>query len=223
MFILLIILYVILFIILFTLFLLSLKYKYKFKYSYEEKLDYKFSVSTFFFSFVYQKEGQKEITYFKILSFQKEIKKDSTEKEIEEKVTEKIKKAKETKKKKDKKKRSGFPIKLIKVENIKHLIKLFTDLLKMIIPKNLKLYFLIGLEEPHLNGWLLGYYYSLKGIYPKMPIKIDINWEKEILQSEGKLIGYIVPIQLIFRSLIFIFSLKTIKILWQVFKYYRKY
>ena len=206
----------------FTLFLLSLSYKYEFKYSYEENLDYKFSVSTFFFSFVYQKKEQKEFTYFKILSFQKEIKKDSSEKEIEKKITEKIEKVTKNKKKKDKKKKAGFPIKVINRENIKHIIKLFIDLIKIIIPKDLKLYFLIGLEEPHLNGWLLGYYYSLKGIYPKLPINIDINWEKEIIQSKGILAGYIVPIQLIFRTLIFIFSIRTIKISWQVYKYYRR-
>ena len=224
MIILLFILYLFLFILLLALFFLSIPYKYLFYYSYTENLNFKMSVSTFFLSLVYIKEEQKESTYIKIFSFKKEFEKKSSEKESEEKkIKDKIKNAvkKNAKKEKKKKKKSGIPFSIIRYENIKHIFQLLIDLLKMILPKHLRLYFLIGLEEPHLNGWLIASYYSLKGIYPKLPINMDIDWEKETYESNGELSGYIIPIQIIFRVLTFIFSVKTLKILWKVFKYKR--
>jgi len=225
MIILLFILYLFLFILLLALFFLSIPYKYLLYYSYTENLNFKMSISTFFFSFAYSKTGQKESTYIKVFSFKKEFEKKSAKKDSEEnKIKAKIKetvKEKAKKEKKKKKKKSGIPFSIIRYENIKHIFQLLIDLLKMILPKHLKLYFLIGLEEPHLNGWLIASYYSLKGIYPKLPITMDIDWEKETYKSNGELSGFIIPIQLIFRILIFIFSVKTIKILWKVFKYKR--
>jgi hypothetical protein len=202
---------------------MSIPYKYLLYYSYTENLYFKMSISTFFFSFAYSKEEQKESTYIKVFSFKKEFEKKSSEKETEDKkLKDKIKeKVKKKSKKEKKKKKSGIPFSIIRYENIKHIFQLLIDLLKMIIPKHLRLYFLIGLEEPHLNGWLIASYYSLKGIYPKLPINIDIDWEKENYESNGELSGYIIPIQLVARILVFIFSVKTIKILWKVFKYKR--
>lgn len=172
------------------------------------------------------KREEKQIqTFFQIFNFKKEIKKESEEKEkkdiekdIEKKVEEKIKEGKE----KPEKKKSGFPYKVIKLDNIKHILRFIKNILYLIRPRFLEINMLLGLEDPYHNGLLSAYYYTLKGMYPKMPINIDLNWEEEMFSSDGKLYGYIIPIQLLFKTILFIFSIKTIKIGWEVFKYYRK-
>ncbi len=226
----LILLYLILFILLVALFFISIPYKYILHYNYAKKLNFKFAIRTFFFSIVYQKQNNIESTHLKIFTYKKEFEKkseESIEKQIEDKVTEKIDEAKKAKlekvkeKEKEKKKKLNFPLKVLSIENVKYVLRFVIDVLKMIFPKHLQLYFLIGLEEPHLNGWTLAYYHSLKGIYPKLPINIDVNWEKEAFQSEGELAGTIIPIQIFFRTIIFIFSIRTLKVGWQVYKYYK--
>ena len=232
MIILLIFLYLLLFILLLAIFFISIPYKYIINYNYKENLNFRLAIRTFFFRIVYQKQDNIESTYLKIFTYKKEFAKESEEsieKQVEDMVVEKIEEAKKAKlekekkkeKEKEKKKKLNFPLKVLSIENVKHVLRFVIDLLKMIFPRHLKLYFLIGLEEPHLNGWTLAYYHSLKGIYPKLPINIDVNWEEEDFQSEGELSGTIIPIQLFFRTLVFIFSIRTIKVGWQVYKYYK--
>lgn len=215
--------FILLFIVGTGLFLITIPYNYFFQYSYKDNLSYKIAVRTIVFSLVLEKTKNYEVKYFKIFGIKKNIaekkdkkgkKKSKTDSSIPNQIKEKIKK--ETKKRD-----FNFLIKVISSEDIFHVINFLKDILKMLKPKNFKLNFLLGLDDPYQNGLVLAYYNTLKGIYPKFPVNININWQAEVYEAEGEIAGYILPRQLLLRLLFFIFSAQTIKTGWEIIKYKR--
>jgi len=218
-------LYILLFIVFIALFLIIIPYNYILQFSYKDNLRYQIVVKTIIFSLVLEKKEGHEEKHFKIFGIKKELKDESekiekdnkkskTKEDIKNKVKEKVKKE-------AKKRKFDFPQNIISSENIFHVFRFIRDILKMLIPKQFKLYFLLGLDDPYQSGLILAYFHTLKGIHPKLPVNIDIDWQKEVYEAEGKISGYISPGQLLFRLLIFIFSTKTLKIGWEIIKYKR--
>lgn len=220
-----ILLFILLFIIVTALFLIIIPYNYLFQFSYKDNLTYKIALKTIIFSFVLEKTKNTEEKYFKIFGIKKDIeeKTDKKEKKKDKSKTEKTikNKIKEKVKNEAKKRDFSFPTKIITSENIFHVIHFIRDILKMLKPKVFKFHFLLGLKDPYQSGLILAYYHSLKGMYPKLPININIDWQKEVYEAEGKIAGYILPGQLLLRILIFIFSAQTIKTGWEIIKYKR--
>lgn len=209
-----------------VLFILIIPYNYYFKYSYDEFLSYEISIKILFFSFVIKKIKDEQYKYFKIFNYKKEIevknKREQKQVKEEKEVTEYAKKKIEKENKEDKEgKKSDFPFKLITVDNIKHIFKFIKDILYMIKPDHIDTNLQLGLEEPHHSGTILGYYYSLKGLYPDLPLKLFINWEEEKVAVNGKVTGNIILIQIIMRTLFFILSVRSIRIGWNIYKYYK--
>lgn len=218
-----ILLFIFLFIIVTALFLIIIPYNYLFQFSYKDNLTYKIALKTIIFSLVFEKTKGSEVKYYKIFGIKKDIKEKPDKKEkVKSKTSKEIKNQIKEKVKNEAKKRDfSFPLKIISSENIFHVIHFIRDILKMLKPKVFKLDFLLGLEDPYQSGLILAYYHSLKGIYPKLPINININWQKEVYEAEGKIAGFILPGQLLLRILIFIFSAQTIKTGWEIIKYKR--
>lgn len=75
---------------------------------------------------------------------------------------------------------------------------------------------MISFADPYYNGIISAYYFSLKNIYPDLPIKIVVNWQEETFAGQGIISGRIIPIVFFYQLLIFIFSPHSIKTLWQL-------
>lgn len=171
----------------------------------------------------------KEESYFKILGFKKSFSSNSNKKvenlvkkKIKDKVNKENKKEIEDKKDKDKKKFTFSFIKsLITKENIKHVFNFLKDILNLIKPDKFKTDLLIGFDDPYNNGILSAYYYTLKSIYPKAPINITINWEKEKYNFKNVISGSIRPLSLFIRIILFIFSIQVIKTGVKIIRYKR--
>lgn len=219
------ILYFILILLALLIILISTPYSYQISYEYIDSLDYEYNIiiSAFYFKFVFRKKRNQKSTYIKILGVKKELKKRTEDKKLEIKEDTKqefVEKKKDKLKKKSSK--SKFPLKIITKNNILHILRFIKKLLKYLIPKKFKINLTIGTDQPDLNGYILAYYYSLIGTYPNIPLTIDINWQESTFKSDGYLKGYIIPIELIFKILLFVFSIPTIKIGWYLYKYKKR-
>lgn len=220
-----ILLYILLFIVVTALFLIIIPYNYLLQFSYTDHLRYVISVKTILFNIVLKKTENYEEKYFEIFGIKKELKENQKEKEKEKEKTKTKKdlknKIKDKVKKEAKKRDFSFPMKIISSENIFHVINFIRDILKMLKPKEFKLNFLLGLDDPYQSGLILAHFHTLKGIYPKLPIDINIDWQNEVYEAKGKLSGYILPGQLLRRLIVFIFSAQTLKTGWEIIKYKR--
>lgn len=197
-------------IILFIFFIISLPYHYQFSFEYKDNLHLETQVDNIIFKIKYINLKDKTSTIVNILNFQKKINKDKNKKIYKNKD-----------KKADKKSRKGFPFKIITVDNINHLLNFINNILKLIKPYYSNINLLISLEDPYYNGLILSYYHSIKSVYPNLPVQITVNWEEEVIEGQGKIVGKIVPIFVIYSLIIFILSPQTIKILWHVYKHNR--
>ena len=220
-----VLLYILLFIVVTALFLIIIPYNYMLQFTYKDNLSYLIYVKTIIFKFVLKKTEDYEEKYFEILGFKKELKEkpEETKKSKEKsKTKEDIKNQIKNKVKKEAKKRDfSFPTKIITSENIFHIIYFIRDILMMLKPKEFKLNFLLGLDDPYQSGLILAYFHTLKGIYPKLPVNINIDWQNEVYEAKGKIAGHILPGQLLRRVLVFIFSAQTFKAGWEIIKYKR--
>jgi len=206
-----IILIALLIIFLFILFLLIIPYKYSYQFVYDNGLTYIITIKTYLFIYVKEKNQNLIHKYIKILGYKKILKGKKRKKEIEKVVDEQ-----------KKEKKSEFPLSIITKKNIMHLLRFIKDIINMIRPNSLKIKTIIGCEDPYHNGLLIAYYYSLKNTCPKLPINLSINWQQKKLHTEGIISGYILPIQILLKLLTFIFSIRTLKVVWKVIKYKRK-
>ena len=170
---------------------------------------------TFFFKFIYRKSNKSSKTYISIFKYKKELNKDNKSKQDKSHKDDKKEKTTDD----DEKSKKGFPFKLISKDNINHLLRFLIKLYRSIRPDIFKLDLLLGLSDPYHKGLISAYYHSLKGSYPKLPVNIEVNWQKEVVEGQGKIAGKIFPIVLISHLIIFIFTPQTIKILWQLYKH----
>ncbi len=224
-----IILYILLILFIFVILAISIPYNYYISTSYQDYFEIYAVINTFLFEVVFIKNNKKEESYFKILGFKKTFSSNSNkkvEKLVEKKIKDKIKKEKkkEVKNKEDKDKKKftfSFIKSLITKENIKHVFNFLKDIFNMIKPDKFKSDLLIGFDDPYNNGILSAYYYTLKSIFPKIPIIIKINWEEEKYNFKSVISGSIRPLSLFIRIILFVFSIPVIKTGVKIIKYKR--
>lgn len=190
------------------LFFLIIPYKYSYQFVYDNGLSYIITIKTYPFVYVKTKKNNLIQKYIKICGYQKTLKNKKEKKQIDDVVDEQ----KEEKK-------FDFPLNIITKNNIIHIIIFVKDIINLIRPDSLNIKTIIGCQDPYHNGILIAYYYSFKNAYPKLPINLSINWKQKYFHSEGIISGYILPIQILLRLLTFIFSIRTLKVLWEVIKY----
>ena len=194
--------------------MISLSYNYNFILNYKNSLSTEFYFGNNLINFKYIKKKNKKISYIKFLGYEKEITKNKEIKKKEEIIKEKIEKVDKEKKKS----KSSFPFKLVNKTNIKHIFKFLFKLYKEIKPDSINIDLAIAFSDPYYNGLFLANYYSLKGIYPKLPVSITTYWDREVIEGRGKIKGKIKPIVILYFIFSFVFSIKTLKMFWQ----YRK-
>lgn len=197
------IIFILLFFIIFLiLFVLSISCKYKISFNYDNSYNKKILISNFFFT-------------WEVLNSDKKKNKKKVDKYNYKKEKSKINENKE-------KSSSKIPFKLINKENINYIFKFLFNLYKEVKIEKINFDLLINLEDPYYNGILLSSYYSIKEFYPKLPIKINISWEKEVNKAQGIIEGSFRPISIIYTIVIFIFSPHSLKLLWKYYKFRKK-
>lgn len=216
--------------------LLSLSFHYQISFLYDQKLQYSFSGSVLFLTISAEKNAEATLLLLKILSFKKEFKLNNFTVEantvgnfIKNKTTDFIKEKFEKdevveeekikiEKKKKKKSKFNFPLRLINKENLTHLFKFLVELIRTLRPDYLKLNLLFSFADPYYNGLFLAYYYTFKSLFDYPELKAAINWQEVMFKGNGSLGGSIRPIIIIWQFLVFLFSAKTLRFLWQLYK-----
>ena len=205
---------------------ISLPYTYQFSFDTKNKHYYSILVSTLSFRLKYSKAKDYNITSISFLFFNKVIKKENESSKLSQEEKEELKEIKKKKSKKEKEEKNedsdkGFPFKLITRDNISHIIDFLVKVFKLIKPDRYNLELILSFPDPYYNGLILAFYHSLISVYPNLSINLKVNWEKEVVESQGKAVGKIIPIILLIHLIIFVLTPKTIKILWQMFKHYK--
>lgn len=221
--------------------LLALPYHYALTFSYHQKLDLSFYFSVLFLKISFQKTSTKKLLFLEIFNYQKEFelnKSTEAENSAAEFIQKKSKKFFQNKfenffdktkteaekdkeiEAKDKKKKSKFkfPFSLIDRENLTHLLKFILNMINKLKPEYLKLDLLFSFSDPYYNGLFLAYYYTLKSLVDYPEIRADINWQEVVFKADGAAGGKFIPLSIIWQFLAFIFSLKSLKIFWQLYK-----
>lgn len=109
-------------------------------------------------------------------------------------------------------------INLVNKEYLNHLFKFFKSIISELKPNFFSLNLLLSFADPYYNGLFVGYYEMLRGMTNCSNIKVAVNWQEACFQGDGKIAGRIVPIKILFIFLKFIFSLKSLKLFWQLYK-----
>ncbi|UNC92912.1 hypothetical protein [Candidatus Contubernalis alkaliaceticus] len=138
----------------------------------------------------------------------------------------KPRKKKENKKQKEKesssqKDSSKFIKVFMKRSTLEHMLSLLWDLLGILKPEKLEIRGEIGLEEPHLLGWLLAFLWSFKSLCNIFRIELQPLWDREHYDLEVNLEGKMVPGAVLFRLLKFLFSKRTLEI-WRQWRKQKK-
>jgi hypothetical protein len=217
---------------------MALPYHYALSFDYDQKLDLKLYFSVLFFRMYLQKKADQKLVCLKILGYKKEFKlnKLAEENSAAEFIQQKSKKFiqnkfkffsdedkskdKEEKKLKKKKKKAvtAFPFSLISRENLSHFFQFIINLLKKLKPDYLKLDLLFSFADPYYNGIFLAYYYTFKELLDYPEINVKINWQEVLFKGKGAVGGRIIPLLILWHFFTFIFSFKTLKILWLFYK-----
>ncbi len=216
----------VIFLIFFLILLITLPYHYALSFKFQEKLTYKLYFSVIFLELIFKDDLDKKSLFLKIFDFKKEIKLDDNNKiaVFIENKSKKIIKQKIVnknalgKKKTAKKNKFKFDFKLITKENLDHIFKFILGIIKELKIDYLKLSFVISFADPYLNGLFLGYYYTFKNLFDYPEIQAKISWQEVIFKAEGSAGGKIIPIIIIWQFLSFIFSIKSLRIFWQLYQ-----
>lgn len=217
---------IIIFIIFFIILLISLPYRYDFSLNFKDKLFYSFSVSVLFFKITLKADLNDQYLSLKIFNFNKELKlsdnnkivsfiENKSKKIVENKIT---KNNPEAEKEIVTKAKLKFYLKLITKENLNHIFKFVLQIIKKLKIDYLKLNILFSAADPYFNGLFLAYYYTFKSFFDCPDIKVKISWQEVVFKAEASAGGKIIPIKIILQFLKFIFSLKSLKIFWQLYK-----
>lgn len=190
--------------------ILSLPYFYQYSFAYRDNLHHKIQIEKAIYKFTYISYKDYSKTSISVFNLKKEIikYKDEKKSEIKNKKTDSVSR--------------GFPWKIISKDNIEDLLKFLIKIFKLIKPDDFRLDLLISLDDPYYNGLILAYYHSLKGVYLNFPVRLNINWQEEVVEGQGKIAGKIIPIVIFYHLLVFSLSPQTLKILWQIHKYYKE-
>ncbi|MFW5979545.1 MAG: hypothetical protein ACOCQZ_02385 [Halanaerobium sp.] len=209
-----------------TLLLLILPYTYTLSFNFQQKLEYSLLLKFLIFKFRFTGDQKKQSLFIDVLGFKKEfdLAENKFEKFIADKsskiIEEKIKqvKSKKDKKKNKKKSRFKFDFKLISRENLEHLFKFILQMLKSLKPDYLKLKVFFSFADPYYNGLFLAYYYTLKELISYPDFEAHISWQEVVIEARGAAGGKIIPAKIIFQILMFLLSIKSLKIFWQLYQ-----
>ena len=118
---------------------------------------------------------------------------------------------------KDTEKKNHISIRLWKdflsCETIQHIFDLIKGLASIFKPDTVKFDCHLGFEDPYYNGIFLAGYYSLKGNYSDLPLTLNVDWEREVLDLRGEVVGRFILLQVFWRIMFSGLSLKTVKLL----------
>ncbi|RAK09329.1 hypothetical protein C8C77_10631 [Halanaerobium saccharolyticum] len=219
------------FVIFFIILLLVFPYHYAFNFEYKKHLKLSFSCSLLFVQLIFSADSERRSLFLKVLNFKKELNlednnlakfiENKSKKVIKEKITNKIAKNKKRKQEESRtqsKSNFNFDFRLINKKNLKHIFKFIVKLLKILKMDYLKLDIIFSFADPYYNGIFLAYYYTLKELFDYPDFKVRINWQEVMFEAEGSTGGKIIPLQIIVHFLKFIFSIRSLKIFWQVYK-----
>ena len=215
------------FLIFFLLLLLVIPYYYSFSFKYQQDFSCSINLSLIFLKLHFSWQGEDQSFVIEIFGFQKNLQlretkvgsliEEKSKKVINKKINELGSKSK--KKEKSKKKSAfNFDFKLINKENLNHIFRFIVELFKILKMDYLKLYIYFSFADPYYNGLFLAFYYTIKELFDYPDLKAEISWQEVVFEAEGSTGGKIIPAQIIFHLLKFVFSLKTIKILWRLYQ-----
>lgn len=208
------------FVILFLIIIIILPYHYYLSFNYSNNFNFKFRVSFLFFKIIFNFSGDKKVFYLKIFNYKKSF--------IIKNYKKPVKKAANTiwpKLKEHDFNSSDDQSNLSKelnIEILSHFFSFLKSIINEIKPKNCKLHLVIAFADPYYNALVLAYYYLLEGILNFSDFKVETNWQKSVFKAAGRISGQIIPIRIMFVLLKFIFSIKTIKFFWQLYKSNKK-
>ena len=208
---------ILIFLIFITLIFILFPLSYMFSFEYQDNFQYIIKIKTSFLKYQSSHYNDSSKTFISIFNYTREIQKKSSDTETEKNKEKEKKKKDKSKPEKPKKSKKNI-LKLINKENIKHILYFIKHIYQLIKPDIFNLNLSGSFSDPYYNGLILAFYYSLKGFYSDLPIKVDISWQKEVMEAQGRIEGNIIPVYLLVRLLLFIFSLTTLKIIWQIFK-----
>lgn len=217
------------FIILCILLLLVLPYHYDLYFNYDSSLIYRFSFSLFCLHFIFEGDSDGQLYLIKFLNYQKRLItnnntitgyiKDKSEKAIEKKIKQDNETAKKEKSDRQKKKSNfKFDFGLINRENLNHIFKFVVKMVKILKMDYLKLYLVFSFSDPYYNGIFLAYYYTFKELFDYPDLKVKINWQEVVFEAEASTGGKIIPLNIIWQLLKFIFSIKSLRIFWKLYQ-----
>jgi len=132
------------------------------------------------------------------------------------KEKEKKEKDKKTKKKEKKHSKSlSFPtvLRSLDGEFLKSILALLGDLLGMLKPTKLEFNGKIGFPEPHYNGWLAAFIYTLEECCEVSKLQVETVWEEEHYEFSFIIEGRITIGLMLFRIARFMLARKTRKFL----------
>lgn len=214
------------FLIFFIILLLALPYHYDLSFNLQDKLNYSFSFSVIFLKLFFEGDIKKQSLFFKIFSYKKEIKlednkitsfiENKSKKLIKEKIIQKTAEKKENQGKS--KKKYKFDFSLINRENLNHIFRFIIEMIRILKMDYLKLSLVFSFDDPYYNGIFLAYYYTLKELFDYPDLKAEINWQEVVFEAKGSTGGKIIPLKIIWQLLKFIFSIKSLKIFWQLYQ-----
>lgn len=222
--------FLLIFIIFFLFLAAALPYHYALYFNYDKDLKYRLSISVLFLELIFNGDLENQSFLIKVFNLKKELNISSDNKAVKfiEKKSKKIIKEKiknkteaEAEKKEaqvEKRSKFNFDFKLINRENLNHIFKFIVEMIKILKMDYLKLNLIFSLGDPYYNGLFLAYYYTLKELFAYPELNAEINWQEVVFKAEGSAGGKIIPLQILVHILIFIFSLKSLKIFWRLYQ-----
>lgn len=192
---------------------------YKGRFSYEENFACELTLKTLLIRFCYRRDkrgGEGRIKIMGFTFFRQKKEEEKSRPEAEKKtpaedaggdISKKIKSLPE-----------AFRGEIICRANLVHLKKHLVRLLSRLIPHSYRISLSVGCPEPHWNGLILSFYYAL--IYPRTGDRItcQIDWERELFAGRGEFEGRFSPVEIIFILLLFLFSRRTMKMIYHIIK-----
>ncbi len=192
---------------------------YKGRFSYEENFACEFKLETLFIRFCCRRDergGECRIKIMGFTFFRQKKEKEKSRPEDEKKlpgedagvdIFEKIKYLPEV-----------FRGEIFSRGNLAHLKKHLIRLLSRLMPRTYRISLNVGCPKPHWNGLILSFYYAF--IYPRTGDKItcSIDWERELFVGRGEFEGCFSPAEIIFILLFFLFSRRTVKMIYHIIK-----
>lgn len=216
------------FLIFFILLITALPYYYKLSLNYDQNIKLQFWLSILFLQVkidILDEDNEFQIQIFNYQKIFKTKKISSEENKAAKFIQEKGKKFFENKFNKDNKEKTNedkkkfkFPFHIITRENLNHIFSLLIKIIKELKPDFLKLNLQFSFPDPYYNGLFLAYYYTFKELTNYPDLKAEINWQEVMFKVKTSLGGKIIPLKLFLILLNFIFSGKSFKIFWQIYK-----